>query len=58
MKKAIVRWVIVLLALYIIGHILFDFGETRLMRIITGSIGLALFVSILIYKNMRNEDEK
>lgn len=58
MKKAIVRWVIVLLALYIIGHILFDFGETRLMRIITGSIGPALFVSMLIYKNMRNEDEK
>lgn len=58
MKKTIIRWVVVLLALYIIGHIFFDFGETRLMRIITGLIGSAFFVSILIYLNMRSEDKK
>jgi hypothetical protein len=58
MKKTILRWVIVLLALYIIGHILFDFGETRLMRIITGSIGPAFFVCILFYINSRSKDEK
>ena len=34
MKKAILRWVIVLSALYCMGHILFDFKETHLMRIL------------------------
>lgn len=58
MRKTIIRWVVVLLALYIMGHIFFDFGETRLMRIITGLIGSAFFVSILIYLNKRSEDKK
>lgn len=58
MKKAVLRWVIILLALYITGHILFDFGETRLMRIFTGSIGPALFVCVLIYMNLKTGEGK
>ncbi|MFE9276145.1 hypothetical protein ACQKLN_03650 [Paenibacillus glucanolyticus] len=57
MKKAILRWVIVLSALYCMGHILFDFKETRLMRIITGAVEISFFGSILLFINSRTKEK-
>jgi hypothetical protein len=58
MKKTILRWVIVLSALYCMGHILFDFKETRLMRIFTGAVEISFFGSILLYINLKTKEGK
>jgi hypothetical protein len=57
-KKVILRWIIALSALYCLGHILFDFKETRPMRIITGAIEISFFGSILLYMNLKTKEEK
>lgn len=54
-KKVLLRWVIFLSALYTLGHLLFGFDETRLMRVITSSIEGALFLSILLYMNLKEQ---
>lgn len=58
MKKVLLRWVIVLSALYCIGHIVFDFKETRIMRIFTGAVELSFFGSILLYMNLKTREDK
>ncbi|MGC6587343.1 hypothetical protein ACPV3A_20615 [Paenibacillus sp. Dod16] len=58
MKKAILRWVMVLSALYCMGHILFDFKETHLMRIFTGAVEISFFGSILLYINLKTKEGK
>ncbi|MCI2256675.1 hypothetical protein L2D08_20290 [Domibacillus sp. PGB-M46] len=55
-KKVLLRWVIVLSALYTLGHILFGFDETQSIRAITSLIGAALFVSILLYLNLKEQE--
>lgn len=57
MKKVILRWVIVLSALYCMGHILFDFKETRIMRIFTGAVEISFFGSILLYINLKTRKQ-
>ncbi|MCM3789134.1 hypothetical protein M3221_12040 [Domibacillus indicus] len=58
MKKILLRWIIVLSGLYTLGHLLFGFDETRLLRVITSSIGGAFFLSILIYMNLKEREKK
>lgn len=58
MKKILLRWFIVLSALYTLGHVLFGFDETRLLRVITSTIGAIFYVSILLYMNIKEREEK
>ncbi|ATP40373.1 hypothetical protein CSE16_10115 [Solibacillus sp. R5-41] len=58
MKKILLRWFIVLSALYSLGHLLFGFDETRLLRVITSTIGVAFCVSVLLYMNIKEREEE
>ncbi|WP_342542418.1 hypothetical protein MHH33_16775 [Paenisporosarcina sp. FSL H8-0542] len=58
MKKILLRWFIVLSALYTLGHLLFGFDETRLLRVITSTIGAIFWGSILLYMNIKEREEK
>ncbi|PUB10468.1 hypothetical protein [Paenisporosarcina sp. OV554] len=58
MKKILLRWFIVLSALYTLGHWLFGFDETRLLRVITSTIGAIFCVSVLLYMNIKEREEK
>lgn len=49
MKKILLRWIIVLSALYCICDILFDFDETRIIRGITSLIRAIFFSCLFIY---------
>lgn len=55
MKKSLLQWVITLSALYCIGHIVFDFKETQLMRILTGAVEILFFGSILLYLYLKKQ---
>ncbi|ATP40050.1 hypothetical protein CSE16_08305 [Solibacillus sp. R5-41] len=58
MKKILLRWFIVLSALYTLGHLLFGFDETRLLRVITSTIGAAFCGSVLLYMNIKEREEE
>lgn len=58
MKKTLLQWVIALSGLYCIGHVLFDFKETRSMRIFTGTVEILFFGSILLYICLKTREEK
>ncbi|EPD50971.1 hypothetical protein HMPREF1210_02162 [Paenisporosarcina sp. HGH0030] len=58
MKKILLRWFIVLSALYTLGHLLFGFDETQLLRVITSTIGAIFWLSILLYMNIKEREEK
>ncbi|MEK4980104.1 hypothetical protein [Bacillus sp. FSL K6-6540] len=58
MKKSLLQWVIMLSAVYCIGHILFDFKETRWMRILTGAVEISFFGSILLYIYLKKREDK
>lgn len=58
MKKILLRWFIVLSALYTLGHLLFGFDETRLLSAITSTIGAIFCVSVLLYMNIKEREEK
>ncbi|WP_050183902.1 hypothetical protein [Domibacillus robiginosus] len=55
-KKVLLRWVIVLSALYTLGHFLFGFDETRSIRSLTSLIGAAFFVGMLLYLNLKDQE--
>lgn len=57
MKKIFLRWIIVLSGFYIIGDIIFDFDETRMIRIITSLIAAVFFYSIYLYLNLKKEEK-
>ncbi|MET3194135.1 hypothetical protein [Bacillus sp. OAE603] len=48
MKKILILWIMIVSGLYTSCHILFGFNETRIIRIITDTIGL-IFIVIIIY---------
>lgn len=58
MKKSLLQWVITLSAVYCIGHILFDFKETRWMRILTGAVEISFFGSLLLYIYLKKQEDK
>lgn len=58
MKKILLRWFIVLSTLYSLGHLLFGFDETQLLRVITSTVGVVFCGSVLLYMNIKEREEE
>ncbi len=58
MRKILLRWSIALSGLYMICHVLFDFNNTRILRILTNLIDLVFWSSILLYLYLREKEKK